>query len=129
MRYVWLQLLLAKALQLLASAEIFLLGSSVSAVVDGGTWTASLTIPTGAVEGAVSWSVALTDVAGNTFQSTTFTAGTNGASVVVDTHVAIASANIASSNALPTRARQGDTVRVTVTGAEVGKHCSPNFID
>jgi hypothetical protein len=83
----------------------------------GNLWRARLQIGAGDAEGLVTFSIAYADLAAN--PGTSVTATTDATTVTVDKTVpTVSTVTIASNNALPARAKVGDTITVTFTGSE-----------
>jgi gliding motility-associated-like protein len=83
----------------------------------GNNWTASYAMGGTDAEGAVSFSIAFADLAGNA--GSTVTATTNSSSVIFDkTTPTLSSVNIVSNNANTSRAKTGNIISVSFTAAE-----------
>ncbi len=89
----------------------------ISSPSGGNVWTASTTVAAGDPQGAVAFAITPRDLASNI--GVTVTTTSNGSGVAIDTAAPTLSAvALASNNAVPSRARAGDTLTLAFTASE-----------
>lgn len=106
------------ASEAIQTPSVTLLGVAATvANLSGNTWTASASVSAGTAQGQASFSIAAVDLAGNIANAVTAT--TDGSSVAVDKNKpTLTSVGIASANASPTVAKQGDKLTLSFTAIE-----------
>ncbi len=102
----------------IATPTVTLFGDSVTATnVSGNDWTATVVVGAGTPEGAATFSINASDLAGNA--AVPATAATDASSVIVDkTTPLLTPVALTSTNANPLFAKAGDTVTLTFTASE-----------
>ena len=102
----------------IATPTITLFGNSVTATnVSGNDWAATVVVGAGTPEGAATFSINASDLAGN--PALAVSATTDAGTVIVDkTTPVIAPVALTSTNANPIWAKAGDTVTLTFTASE-----------
>ena len=85
----------------------------------GNTWTAAYTANASDTSGAVTFSIAFTDTAGNAGTAVTATSNSTSVTASLDTTApTLSSVSIATNNAIPSVANDGDVVTLTLTASE-----------
>jgi len=85
----------------------------------GNTWTAAYTVNASDTSGAVTFSIAFTDTVGNAGTAVTATSNSTSVTASLDTTApTLSSVSIATNNAIPSVANDGDVVTLTLTASE-----------